>query len=82
LVIAINTLHNLPRERCKKALQEIERVSRGKSYVVVDSYYSSDQKREFEKWMLTAEFHDYPEGWMALFKEAGYGGHFSWNILS
>lgn len=81
LIISINTLHNLPKDRCIKALQEIERVSRGKSYIVVDSYYSHEQKREFEAWQLTAEFYDYPEGWIKLFRDAGYKGYYSWNIL-
>lgn len=81
LVVSINTLHNLPKERCIKALQEIERVSRGSSYVVVDSYYSHEQKREFESWQLTAETYGYPEEWIKMFKDAGYSGHFSWNVL-
>jgi SAM-dependent methyltransferase len=81
LVISINTLHNLPREGVIKALREIERVSRGDSYVVVDSYYSVEQKKLFEDWVLTAETHYYPEGWLQLFKDAGYTGHYSWNVL-
>jgi ubiquinone/menaquinone biosynthesis C-methylase UbiE len=82
LVISINTLHNLSREGVIKALQEIERVSCGKSYVVVDSYYSQEQKEEFQQWVLTAETHGFPEQWLGIFKEAEYNGWHSWNILS
>ncbi len=81
LVLSINTIHNLPREGCVRALSEIERVSRGNSYVVVDSYHTSKQKKLFENWVLTAETHGYPEEWLRLFEEAGYRGDYSWNIL-
>ncbi len=80
LVVSINTLHNLSRERCVKALSEIERVGK-QAYVVVDSYYSQEQKREFESWVLTAETYGFPEEWISIFKEAGYRGHYGWNVL-
>lgn len=81
LVISINTIHNLPREGVVRALQEIERVCRGNSYIVVDSYHSQEEKELFESWVLTAEFYGYPEEWLSVFKEAGYTGFYSWNIL-
>jgi len=37
VVISINTVHNLEKDECARALQEIERVSRGKSFVAVDA---------------------------------------------
>ena len=81
LVISINTIHNLPRANCIKALQEIERVSKGKSYVVVDSYYTPEEKKIFEDWVLTAETYGYPEEWIQIFNEAGYTGYFGWNLM-
>ena len=81
LVLSINALHNLPRKRCIKALREIERVSKGNSYVVVDSYNSEEEKKLFESWVLTAETYGYPEEWLAIFKEAGYTGAYSWNLM-
>jgi len=80
-VLAINTIHNLPRERCKIALQEMERLAPGKGFVKVDSYLSPEQKQVFESWVLTAEFHDYPPGWIKLFAEAGYTGDYDWTII-
>ena len=79
-VISINAIHNLPRERCKKALSEIERVAPGKGYVQVDSYFTPEQKEIFLDWVLTAECHDYPEGWKQIFAEAGYTGYYYWTI--
>ncbi len=80
-VISINTLHNLPRDRCKSALCEIQRLAPGKAFVQVDSYRTPVQKEIFESWVLTAEFYDYPEGWVSLFKEAEYTGDWFWTII-
>jgi ubiquinone/menaquinone biosynthesis C-methylase UbiE len=80
-VISLNTIHNFPRPRAVKAMAEIERVSKGHSFVVVDSYYTPEQKEIFEGWVLTAEFHDYPDGWKKLFAEAGYTGEYNWTII-
>jgi ubiquinone/menaquinone biosynthesis C-methylase UbiE len=80
-VVSLNTIHNFPRPRAIKALAEVERVSKGKSYVVVDSYRTPEQKALFEDWVLTAEFHDYPEEWIRVFGEAGYTGDWDWTIV-
>jgi ubiquinone/menaquinone biosynthesis C-methylase UbiE len=80
-VISLDTVHNLPRERAKCALQEIQRLSQGRAFVRVDSYRTPEQKAVFESWVLTAEFHDYPQGWQQLFKEAGYTGDYYWTII-
>ena len=81
-VLSINTIHNLPRPRAIRALGEIERVSKtNKSFVVVDSYLNEEQKQLFEQWVLTAEYHDYPEAWIAAFAEAGYTGDWNWTIV-
>src|SRR6185437_5638699 len=71
-VISLNTVHNLERDECATALREIERLAPGRGFVQVDSYRTPEQKELFEEWVLTAKFHDYPEGWIALFREAQY----------
>lgn len=81
-VISLNTIHNFTRENAIIALQEIERVSKGKSFVQVDSYHTPEQKSIFESWVLTAEFHDYPDGWIQVFKEAGYTGDYYWTVIN
>ena len=80
-VLSINTIHNLSRERCKIALQEIQRLAPGTGFVQVDSYRTPEQKEIFESWVLTANFYDYPAGWVSLFKEAGYIGDWYWTII-
>lgn len=81
LVLSINTLHNLPRPRLIKALQEMRRVSRGGMFAAVDSYRTPEEKALFEDWVLTAETHGTPEFWLELFAEAGYDGDYAWTII-
>lgn len=80
-VVSLDTVHNLPRERARTALSEIQRLCGGNAFVRVDSYRTPEQKAVFESWVLTAEYHDYPEGWIALFGEAGYTGDYAWTII-
>jgi ubiquinone/menaquinone biosynthesis C-methylase UbiE len=80
-VLCLNTVHNFPRQRAIKVMQEIQRTSGGRAFVQVDSYHTPEQKEIFESWVLTAEFHDYPAGWVELFREAGYTGDYYWTII-
>jgi ubiquinone/menaquinone biosynthesis C-methylase UbiE len=80
LVISINTIHNLPRDRCMQAIREMERVSRGHKYVQVDSFHNEAQRDNFNRWQLTAITYFDPAGWRALFTEAGYTGDYYWTI--
>ena len=80
VVISINTVHNLEKEECAVALQEIERVSRGKSYITVDAYRNDEEKKRMYDWNLTAKTIMSVEEWVAFFKEIGYTGDYYWFI--
>jgi len=82
VVICINTIHNLPLDLCKQAVHEIERVKRpgGHSYVQVDSWFTDEQRADFERWQLTAQTYFATDGWKALFAECGYTGDFYWTL--
>lgn len=80
-VISINTLHNLARPEVIRALREIERLAPGRAFVQVDAYHTAEQRELFMKWVLTAVFHDYPRGWLDVFREAGYTGDWYWTVL-
>ena len=80
-VLSLNTIHNFPRPRAIIAMREIQRLSNGRAFVQVDSYLTPEQKDIFESWVLTAEFHDYPDGWLKVFSEAGYTGDYDWTII-
>ncbi|WP_448951167.1 class I SAM-dependent methyltransferase [Labrys neptuniae] len=80
-VLSINTIHNFDRVGAEKALHEIQRLSRGRAFVQVDSYHTPEQKDLFESWVLTARFHDYPAEWIKLFAQAGYTGDYYWTVV-
>ena len=80
LVISINTIHNLDREGCALALQEIQRVSRGNSFITVDAYRNDHEKIRMEAWNLTALTMMSVDEWKDFFLEVGYTGDFYWFI--
>jgi len=79
-VMSINTVHNLNREECAISLQEIERVSRGNSFITVDAYRNDEEKARMEAWNLTALTMMAVDEWKEFFLEIGYSGDFYWFI--
>ena len=43
IVIAINTIHNLNKEDCAKALKEISRVAKKNSFITVDAFRNEEE---------------------------------------
>lgn len=80
LVISITTIHNLDRNECKMALQEIERVSRKDKYITVDAYRNEEEKMCMNSWNLTALTFMHTDEWKKFFEEAGYSGDYFWFI--
>lgn len=80
-VISINTIHNFDRTDAVRAVREVERLAPGRGFIQVDSYRTPEQRELFMSWVLTAKFHDYPNGWRKVFAEAGYTGDYYWTIL-
>ena len=78
LVISINTTHNLEINQCKKALSEMERVSRKDKYLIVDAYSNEIEKDRIFAWNLTAKTILSTNEWISVFEEAGYTGHYYW----
>ena len=79
-VISINTIHNLEIDECAQALKEIERVSRGKSFITVDAFRDSDEEKRMYEWNLTAKTILSVVDWLKLFKDVGYTGDYYWFI--
>ncbi len=79
--VSINCIHNQDRDGVIRSLKELQRVTGGKAFVQVDAYHSEEQKQIFLEWVLTANTHDYPEGWIKLFEEAGYTGDYYWTVI-
>jgi len=80
LVISINSIHNLPLERCKQSLREMERVSKAYKFVTVDAWRTEQEHQSLVDWILTAETYMSVDSWMKLFTEVGYTGDSWWFI--
>lgn len=77
-VIAINTLHNLEGTDLDRAFREIERVSRGHSFITVDAYRTPEEKELMYAWNLTAKTIMSVDEWVAYFAKVGYTGDYYW----
>ena len=80
-MVAINTIHNLDKNKCINSIKEIQRVSNGRSFIQVDAYRNDNELQAFKDWMLTAKTYMKPEEWIEVFKESGYNGYYFWTIL-
>ncbi|MDZ4726943.1 MAG: class I SAM-dependent methyltransferase [Leptospira sp.] len=80
VVISINTVHNLEKDDLAIALQEIERVSRGKSFITVDAFRNDEEQQRMNAWNLTAKTIMSVDDWVKFFKEVGYTGDYFWFI--
>ena len=80
LVISINTIHNLERNDCLKAIKEIQRVSRKNSFITVDAWRTNEEKERLLKWNLTALTYMHVKEWETFFMEAAYTGDYYWFI--
>lgn len=80
LVISINTVHNLPLEECKRALCEIQRVSRHHAFITVDAWHTEEERERLEQWILTAQTYMHADDWKRLFAQVGYTGDYYWFI--
>ena len=71
LSISLNCLHNLQIFNLKKAIDEINRISKN-SYIVVESYRNEKELFNLQCWALTCEsFFDVYE-WQWIFKKLNY----------
>lgn len=80
VIISVTTLHNLEREECAIALQEIQRVSQKGAFITVDAYRNEEEKERMYNWNLTAKTIMSVEEWKVFFKQVGYTGDYYWFI--
>lgn len=76
LVLSLATLHNLKVYDLQKALQEIERVSKSNSYIMVESFRNDEEEVNMLYWQLTCASYYSVEEWEWLYKEWGYTGDY------
>ena len=80
LVMSVNTVHNLKREECAQALQEIMRVSKGNAFITVDAYRNEQEEARMHEWNLTAKTIMHVDEWKSFFAKIGYTGDYFWFI--
>lgn len=77
LVYSLATLHNLKLPDLHRAVQEIDRVSKGDAaYIMVESYRNEREKMNLLYWQLTCESFYSPEEWAWIYRETGYTGDY------
>ncbi|MDE7132077.1 MAG: class I SAM-dependent methyltransferase [Lachnospiraceae bacterium] len=77
LVISLATLHNLKVYELKEAIQEIERVGKGNSYIMVESFRNDREEVNMLYWQLTCASYYSIDEWEWLYCEWGYTGDYS-----
>jgi protein-L-isoaspartate(D-aspartate) O-methyltransferase len=75
-VYSINTFHNIKVDELKAAVQEVERVGKGKKWICVESYRNEREKANLLYWQLTCMSFYAPEEWAWLYREWGYTGDY------
>ena len=81
LVLSINTLSELSLEDCKSAIGEIERVSKGNSFITLNSWRNEASKMKLQNWNLTALSNFSVKKWKEILKQKSYTGDYYWFIL-
>ena len=78
LAISINTHHNLEGEEIIKAFNEMQRVTKKNSYVVLDAYSNEKEKKDLMSWNLTAKTIKHVNDWKKFFEEINFQGDYYW----
>lgn len=73
-VYSLNTFHNLRNFDLKSAVEEMERVSKGKSYLCIESYRNEKEKVNLLYWQLTCRSFYSTEEWEWLMTQYGFTG--------
>lgn len=80
LVIAINSIHNLPLEDCKTSVRELQRVAKKHAFLTVDAWRNDEQEVRMKNWNLTGLTMMHVDDWEVLFAECGYTYDYFWFI--
>ena len=76
LVISFNAIHNLFIYDLFPALKEIQRVSKGRGYIVTEGYRNEKEKVNLMYWQLTCRAFHTPQEWEWIFAQTGYTGDY------
>jgi hypothetical protein len=65
-----------------KALREIQRVGKGKSYVTVGAYSTQEERDLFFEWTVLGTTVLRKDEWLEVFKECGFTGDYFFTTAS
>ena len=80
IILLLDSDDCFEKDKLKKALAEITRVSRKDSFITLDAYSNNEEKRNMEDWNLTAETMMSKEEWKTFFIESNFHGDYYWFI--
>ena len=81
-VMAYASIYMLNLRGVMEALQEIQRVGKGKSYVTVGAYRTKEERDLFLDWTLIGTTVLHVDEWKEVFKETGYTGDYYFTTAS
>lgn len=76
LVIAIGVVYTLNLADAIQCLKEIERVSKGSSFVTLAAYRTEEEKELFEWWTVLGATLLHEDEWVKVMEHAGYTGDY------
>lgn len=76
LVIAIGVVYTLTLADAIKCLKEIQRVSKGKSFVTLAAYRTEEELRLFRYWTVLGTTVLHENDWVEVLKHVGYTGDY------
>ena len=81
-VIAIGAVYSLNLADAIKRLKEIQRVSKGKSFITLGAYETEQDKKLFSYWTLLGSTILRKVEWIEVLKHSGFTGDYKFNTAS
>jgi len=81
-VIAIGVVYALDLTNAIKCLKEIQRVSKGKSFITLGAYENEKDRKLFSYWTLLGNTLLRKDEWLEVLKHSGYTCYFKFNTAS
>lgn len=76
LVIAIGVVYTLNLADAMQCLQEIQRVSKGKSFITLAAYRTEEEMKLFRWWTVLGTTMLHEDEWVEVLKHVGYTGDY------
>ena len=76
-VFAFHCIYRLNFGDMIKAIKEIQRVTKGYSYITLGAYHDQKGKKLYDKWGIISTCHLHVNEWKQIFKHINYKGDYS-----